>query len=582
MRFRAEWLVIPSLLLAFATVYAAEPDPAEAAEPDPAEADVPVGTVTPPTPGAKMDDGSMKLTLDQAIQLALENNLDVEVQRFGPLIAGQDETIAWGSYDPEFFAEFGYASTKDPNAFSLNSVSSALEKTTDGFGGFQGLVPLLGSIYDFRFTGSRRTTNSSIQALSPELRSSFSLSLTQPLLRGFWWNEPWTRVKTTQLFHDQSLEQFRLVVMDIVQSVENSYWDLIAKEEQMNVQEKSLETAKALLEQSKTEYEVGVASKVKVVESEAGVAQREFDLIRATNLYRTAQDVLVDLILGTRFNADAALNVDATDKPDDYVKYEVDGDVAAQKAFELRPELAIAEDQIENQELDLKFAKNQRLPQLDVRLTYGNRGLAGDQNSNAGSFGRGGVCVGGPTPGALCQVDLNCGAGGMCVIPPPTPIPSTDFGDSLDDFLSSNANDQFSARAMFSIPIPNTAPRARVSRSELELRQLKTEKRRLEQRIILEIRTAIRDIESAQEGIEAARRATAASAEQLRAERVRLEYGESTPFDVLQREEELVVSQSRQIGAFQLYLTSVTALNRAQGTILQNRNIAIDAVLPVR
>ncbi len=578
MRFCAQWLAIPILLFGFTPVLAAEPSPPDATAADP------TGSISIPDPQPDPGPGEMKLSLDAAIQLALENNLDVEIQRFGPLISGEDETIAWGTYDPELFAEFGYASNKDPNAFALNNVSSSLEKPTDGFGGFRGLIPLAGSSYDFRFAGSRKTTNSSVQSLSPELRSSFSLSLNQPLLRGLWWNEPWTRVKTTALIYDQSIEEFRTVVMDMVMAVENAYWDLIAKEEQMNVQKKSLETAEALLEQSKIEYEVGVASKVKVVESEAGVAQREFELIRATNFFRSAQDNLVDLILGTRFTADAALNVEPTDRPDDYIQYNVDGDAATQRAFAMRPELAIAQDRIDTQELEVKFAKNQRLPQFDIKLTYGNRGLAGDQNSSASS--RGGTCGAGSAAGrigAFCAIDANCGgAAGSCVATPLPPIASTDFGDSLDNFLSEDAADQFSVRGLFSIPIPNTAPRARVSRSELVLRQLRTEKRRLEQNIILEIRKAIRDIVSTQEGIEAARRETAASTEQLRAERVRLEYGESTPFDVLQREEQLVESQNREIGAFQGYRTSVTDLNRAQGTILQHRNIAIDAVRSLR
>ena len=87
---------------------------------------------------------------------------------------------------------------------------------------------------------------------------------------------------------------------------------------------------------------------------------------------------------------------------------------------------------------------------------------------------------------------------------------------------------------------------------------------------------------SSQEGIEAAERGVAAAAEQLRAEEIRLEYGESTPFDVLLREDDLVQAESQKIAAFQAYRTSLTALDRQQGTILRNRNIAIDEVMTMR
>jgi outer membrane protein TolC len=97
------------------------------------------------------------------------------------------------------------------------------------------------------------------------------------------------------------------------------------------------------------------------------------------------------------------------------------------------------------------------------------------------------------------------------------------------------------------------------------------------QDVVLQIRKAVRDIDSAQGGIVAAQRQQDAAAEQLRAERIKLEYGESTPFDVLQREEVLVEAEQGLISAFQTYRSSITFLDRSQGTILRNRNISIDA-----
>ncbi len=165
---------------------------------------------------------------------------------------------------------------------------------------------------------------------------------------------------------------------------------------------------------------------------------------------------------------------------------------------------------------------------------------------------------------------------------PPPRIPEGNFGNTLDDFLTNDSADQFTARAVLTIPIPNTAARSQVSQGELTLRRAIADKRRLEQDIILEVRKAVRDLESSQEGIEAAQRASEASAEQLRAEKIRLEYGESTPFDVLLREEDFVEAESREIDAIRLYRTSVTGLSRAQGSILANRNIAIDEVSAVQ
>jgi outer membrane protein TolC len=135
---------------------------------------------------------------------------------------------------------------------------------------------------------------------------------------------------------------------------------------------------------------------------------------------------------------------------------------------------------------------------------------------------------------------------------------------------------------VLSLPIPNTTARANVSKSELELRRALTGVKRVEQNIVKQVRDAVRDLASALEGVEAAERATASFAEQLRAERIKLEHGESTPYEVLQREEELVQAESQRIGALRVYHGSVTALDRAQGTLLEDRSIVLDRALPLR
>jgi outer membrane protein TolC len=165
---------------------------------------------------------------------------------------------------------------------------------------------------------------------------------------------------------------------------------------------------------------------------------------------------------------------------------------------------------------------------------------------------------------------------------PPPKLSSTNFGDTFDDYYTGDASDQFAARVVLTIPIPNTAARHGVSKAELELRQAISEQRRLEQNIILEVRQKARNLESAQEGIVAAERSSEAAAEQLRAEKIRLEYGESTPFDVLLRESDMVEAESEKINALQIYRTSATQLDRAQGTILQSRNIRLDEVSELR
>jgi outer membrane protein TolC len=488
------------------------------------------------------------LALSEAVALSIRNNLNVAVQRFEPLIAETEQQGAWGAYDPTIAADLSYDVVKFPNTFELNSADQSIERTTGGGVGLDQLIPYLGASLNLRFDSSKRTTNSTIQALDPQYDSSVFLTARVPLARNLIWNEPWTQVKRSEIGYRSSQEGFRTSLMDNVRTTVDGYWNLVAARDQVRVAQKSLETARALLDQTSTQYEVGVVSKVEVVEAEAGVADREFNLIRSSNVFRNLQDELIDLVLGTELSAATDLLFVPIDDPEQFDRRQVDLERAVATAFRKRPELQQADQSIEQDEVDLKFAKNQRLPQFDAEVRYGFVGISGDGND-----------------------DLNPAFG--------TPQDAGSYGSSTDDFFTGDGSDNFRITGTFSIPFPNTTARKRVTRSRLELQQSKTQRLRLQQSIILEVRQAARTLRASAEGIEAAERRRLAAEEQLRAERIRLEHGESTPFDVLQRESDLVEAESQKIAALQAYRSAEIGLERAQGTILDFHHVVVDDVM---
>jgi len=526
------------------------PKPREQQPPPPTQAEAP----------APLLHGTLELSLQDAIKMGLENNLDVQIERYAPMIADLDYTAAWGAYDPTLFAESYYKDTRNPSANLLAGTDPVVTYSTEGDGGLHGILPLLGTQYEAKFSGSRKLFNSPFQTLSPEYDSGWSVNVTQPLLRDLIWNQPWTQVRSTRLLRGESEDDFRRAIMDEVQQIEDAYWNLIANEEALRVAKKSLETATALRAQTKTQFDVGVVSKVEVTEAEAGVSQRQVELIRADNQYHNQQDVLIDLVLGPNLRASSTLEIRPTDRPDDYTAYEVDVESAVSSAFEHRPELSTADKEISRSEVQLAYARNQRLPALDGVFAFGQAGVSGDLNRN--------FCPPGSTSTFCVGFDPNNPR-----------LHQGGFDNTYDDY---NRSPQSVAGARLSIPIPNTSARANASRGELELSRARTRKHRLEQQIIIDVRQAARNLAASQEGIVAARSARESAAEQLRAEQVRLQYGESTPFQVLQKEEDLVARERDEIGAFRAYRTSVTALDRAQGTILRNRNIDVADVAPLR
>lgn len=531
--------------------FAADPDPTPAA-----------GAVAPSADGAQAGAaptalrvsslppaGRVPLTLQQAIELGLRKNLAVELARFTPAIADQQVNEAWGAFDPLFAGNLGYLSSETPNANTILGVPKLAQQATSGETSLAGLVPYWGAFYNVGYAGDRLRTNSTVAALSPELTSSLVGTLSVPLLRGFLYGPADTLLRVSKLGVDTANASFATALMDVVQAIENAYWLVIASFEQRRVAEKSFETATKLLEQVKTQYEVGVVSKVDVVEAEAGVYQRQYDLIVAKTAYRQAQDSLIDLIYGQEFGATDQVEIDPLDRPEGDILYDTDLNVIMARANARRPELLLAQKTVEIRDVQLTHAKNQRLPQLDVVGTYGYAGLVGSPNPNLNPI----FTQGQPVP--------NLGR---------------NFWDTNSNYFTADGAKTWGAQGVVSIPILNEAARSRVSQGELELRRAKTDSMRVEQRIVLEVRQAVRNLEAAKEGIQAAESRQRASAEQLRAETIRQEQGESTPFDVLLRERDLVQSEAQKIEAQRIYRTSATNLDRAQGTILESNRIEVE------
>jgi outer membrane protein TolC len=521
----------------------------------------------PPTPEATTPPtlhGALSLSLDDAIAMGIENNLDVQIIRHEPFIREQEEIATQGAYDPELFSDFTYSSDEVPVASSLQAQNELVQRDTNGEAGLRGLIPLVGGSYQIGYVGDRLSSTSSIQSLSPQYTANLAASAALPLLRGLFWSEPWTAVKLSDVAYQQSLDEFRRDLTDLVLAIELSYWNLVAQEEGLRAADKSLDAANAVLEQTRVQHEVGVVSRVEVVEAEAGVAERDFNRIRAQNAYRRAQDELIDRVLGPNLTATSRLEIQPTDRPERThqflgVTFELDADESAQLASENRPELAIRRKAIEQAEIGLQFARNQRLPQLDVVGGYGYLGLAGSENPDR-------ICLN-PDP-----------VTGQC---PPLVIDNR-YASTDDDFFDDDGSAQWYGGAVFSLPLPNRSARANASRAEFELSRARTALRREEQRIIFEVRDALRNLRDSAQGIEAAERRRAAAEEQHRAETIRLEHGESTPFDVLLRERDLFDAESSKINALQVYRNSLARLDQAQGTTLRSNNIAVDAARRLR
>jgi len=507
---------------------------------------------------AEVEDIEARLALDEAIRLALRNNLDIEIARTAPEIAEEDIREAKGAFDPLASAEYIFNRTEEPAASSLQAGDATSADGWDYGGSISGILPF-GLRYSTGPQVNRLETDQTISLLERRFVSRWASELTLPIMRDFLTNAPRVAVRRSEMSRDMSEEQFRAELSGIVANVEDLYWDLAATRAAANVARKSLKTAEDLLEQTKVQEEVGVVSRVAVTQAEAGAAEREFNLISAENAAQAAHDALLDAILAPT----AAVFADRELIPDAprFKEYPVDLNIAIQQALKNRPEAAMSRQAVEMAELETKLADNQSMPRLDLVAGYTTAGQAGRFRPNRVS-----------PNGFLLDFDDN----GMLVeTTRAAPLVPDSAFDSFDDFLSASGEHSYSVGVRVEVPIGNrTAKSAAVQRS-IEERRTRTQARRQEQQIVREVRAAVRGLETAQKSVRAAERRRVAAEESLRAEQERLRLGDSTPFQVLEFDADLSEAEGSLIDALRSHENAITELERVQGTILKARGISL-------
>jgi len=483
------------------------------------------------------------ISLRDAVFLALQNNLDLQVARTDPAIAAETVEQARGAFDPSLFASHDFNHNEIPVANAIqDAISGAIfteinEDEWNSDAGFSGLLPF-GLSYTSRYHVRRLDSNSSFTNLDPEWRSDWLSEIRLPLMKDLIYNEANLTVKRSIIAENISNEEFRARLRDEVVGVERAYWDLAAARAELRVEEKSRQTARDLLGQTRVQYEVGVVSKVSVTQAEAGVADRDFRVIVSANRSANLQDGLLHLVLAPG----AAGFADTELIPDDpaYSEYDVELDRAIASALNRRPELVAAKKRVEDAQIQLAFAGNQRMPQLDLTASYAFNGLSGSAK-----------------PGATVTVDDG-------------------FSSSNSSFFRAEGERSWSLGGEMSIPFRNTSAKALVAQRRIELRRARTVLRRTEQDVILGVRTAVRALGSAIDGVEAAERNRLAREETLRAEQEKLRLGDSTPHDVLEFEEDLVDAERQKIFALRTYQNAITEVEKNQETLLESRGISVE------
>jgi HAE1 family hydrophobic/amphiphilic exporter-1 len=527
----------------------------------------------------------LSLSLDEAIRKALANNNTIEVTRDDVRFQETQIRSILGFFDPVFNITPTYTrnsttgSASGTNDFTLNS--NVTHFLRHGGGNYQA------------FFNNTRTENafSQQQVSSGNLggsggsaiySSQIGVRYTQPLFRNLKIDGTRRNLKIARRRLEQTDADFRRQTIEIIAQVQRTYWDLVfALRDQQNRQA-NLELSRENLRQVEARIAAGASAPLARWEVETELANRESDLLLATQQVSITENNLKQLLLRDATSAEWTVSYVPTDKPA-FSLDAVNLDAAIKDAMDNRHELRRLKLASDINKVDLAYYKNQTKPRIDLNTTFSLDGLSlGGASTESTTVP---IISGSPLTNAnafLLQTIRDLHPDSLINVPTVT-VPGTQsflvggFGRSLaNTFRSDSPN--YSVGVTISFPFRNRTAKADLAGARVLENQIATQTRAQEQVVIVEVRNAVQAVETARQRVLAARRARENAEELLKGERALFDNGRSTTFLLFQRENALTNARNLEIRAETDYNKAIADLQRATSTTFQMNNI--DVVSP--
>jgi outer membrane protein len=457
------------------------------------------------------------ITLDTAVRAAIERNLDLRVQTFTPALSETDIRRARAIFDPNLNLLLDHRGSNAPV-----SPGSPLEERARFFDANLSTDLLLSSgataSAAFKNFWSRDNLGT---PLSRYAQPQISLSLSQPVLRGFGKEMTEKEITIAAYAKESSLLQWRSVAISTAAAARDGYFALVKARENLETRRSALAVAKEIHAGNQARVKAGSLAAVELLDSEFGVAQREQDLITAEKNVKDASDSLAVLI---QYGVGSEL-VPADSIPVEPVEVSEQG--AMEIALRDRPDLRSAKVGRETEEFRTKVARNEMLPAVSLTGSAGLEGLA------------------------------------------------PDYGDALDDLKSGNSP-FWTVGVSLSLPLGNHAARADLAAGRLRERQAETRIQSLTESIRLDVRGALRALATSVRQVEAAQKGVALGEARLASFLKRGKIGLAVTKDILQAESDLTAARETLTAARADYQGAQTLLWKATGELLERQGIRIE------
>jgi outer membrane protein TolC len=521
-------------------------------------------------------DGKLMLRLDDAIALALENNLDVEVARYNLPIAqtdylrakgggavrgvagsfqsttafsgalggglnnggggsggGAGGTLGGGIYgggssgccDPSVYAFYGWSNAITPLGYTVVSGVPVETTHTAAFqaGYSQGF--LTGTSFSVSEYSYRLSSNTTTALYNPEFTSGLSIGVSQNFLNGFGYRANARSIRQGRNNLGFAMSKFRQAVITQVAAVMSTYYDLLADQEKIRVAQEGLQNAQKLLEDNQVELKIGAVAQYDVLRSQEEVALRKQDMLTAQNTFsQDAQSLKAKI--SKSFNEELArVDIAPTDKlPEPHPEDVPPLEGALKEAARHRPEIEQADINLRNQEYDIQQTRNALLPQVQAFASYNLSGLGGALRSTFGN-------------------------------------------------IFANDYPNISYGVQVGLPLRNRVAQADAARALLEQRQLQMQLQDAKNQAVWDVSKAVSAVEQAKSQLDAALNLAAISRQVLGMQQQKFTLASATVEDVIIAQSNLANAQGNVVTARAAYAKALIQYEQATGTLLDRNNI---------
>jgi len=493
-------------------------------------------SATSQTPPASIEMGSnlkfLSLSLKDSIVYALRNNFDIEISKLTSNMKDYEITVQKAKYDPTLKLEGNIENDETPinsklvGGLETSSISPFIEqgKTADAV--IQSMIPT-GATLSLEYNLFRDFVEPNpFRLLNPAYENYVEAKITQPLLKGAGWFYNRSLIYIARNNKKISLAQFKSKAIEVSNSVQEAYWNLVKAIEDLKVANKSKERAEDLLRKNRIQVETGTLAPIEIIDAESGVASRVEAIISAENAVKDKEDELKKIMnfADTDIISDAA--VIPTNKPD-FEPKKVELKETIKIAMGKRPELLELQLKTENADMQTRRRKNELYPALD--FTAGMR--------------------------------------------------YTGLGEDIEDVNDSTFSEEFQGEFFtlaLEIPLGNRSARSKYNRSKLKKQQAGLNIKRKELDIVVEVRETVRQVMTNIERVNATRKARELAQKRLEVEEKKFSVGRSTSLEILRAQEDLATAEGNEAKAIIDYEISLGNLEKAKGTILDAYDIKLE------